>query len=263
MSAGNLSSDPTIDYDVVKTPKNTILVRIAVIIGIIYLLLSALECTRYLWWAPPQQAADQFMKALQKDDPAGIYLFSDMLGAHLMGMMVKSNLSSDTRKQMLAKDFNQWKDEFNKGPKAHDTLARERKLINSNMNFENVSCADFKAEVSTGEIRSLESYKDVPGQTYHFCYRLSYPSARHAPRVSLLDNIRTALKRRIKSVTIRVEVSARPEVSPPRSWILGWKWLDTIAPAFPLRYLFSSAKAEEVWMARVSFQIDKTKIDTY
>lgn len=263
MTTSDDSFQPQIDYDIAPRSSRKLLVQLAVVTGIVYLILSALICAKQAWWAPPSLAADGFIEALQEKDPTGIYLFSDMLGAHLTAMMLKSKMSADARKHMLAKDFNQWKDEFNKGTKAHDTLARERKLVNSQMSFESVPCSDFKAEISDGETRNLVSYKDVPGQAYHLCYRFTYPSAQHAPRVRLLGNIRTARNRRIKSIVIRVEVTRRPEISPPRSWILGWEWLDAIAPAFPLRYLFSNAKPEEVWMARISFQIDKTKIDTY
>ncbi len=262
MNAGDNPIQPEFDYDNAVT-KRSVLIKVAVIVGVIYAVICLLECARQSWWSTPKLAADEFIEALQKNDPTGIYMLSDMLNAHLTGMMVKSNVSTDTQKHMLAKDFNQWKDEFNEGSRAHDTLSRERKLVNSNMEYSSISCSDFKAEVQTGETRSLESYNDVPGQTYHICYRFTYPSARLAPTVSLLDNIRTARKRRIKSVAVRVEVSRRPDVTAPRSWILSWKWLDTIAPAFPLRYLFSNSRPEEIWMARISFQIDKTKIDTY
>ncbi len=243
------------------TPKS--IFKIVAWVIAIYLLLSVPVCLRTMWWAPPEQAAQAYINAIKQRDPTGIYLYSDMLGPHLAGMMAKSNMDDDSRRHMWAKDFARWKSEFEKGGAAQDSTKRERRLLHGQVLVERVDGKDFKAEVKNGEVTELVSYNDTPGETRHFFYRLTYPSAEVAPPVAILDNVRTGKQRRIRSVVIRVEVRRRPDVEPPATWFLGWDWLDAVAPVFPHRVLFGPAPAEQVWMAQISFAVDKLSLDTF
>jgi len=239
------------------------IVRVAAWVVVIYLLLGMPICLRTMWWAPPEQAASAYLKAIVQRDPIGIYLYSDMLGPQLAGMMAKANMDSEVRRHMWAKDFTRWKDEFEKGGQAQDSTKRERRLLHGQVEIEPVPAGDFKAEVDRDGVQDLVSYHDVPGETRHFYYKLTYPSPEVAPPVAILDNIHTGKQRRIRSVIIRVEVRRRPDVEPPATWLLGWDWLDAVAPAFPLRHLFGPTRPEEVWMAQVSFAVDKLSLDTF
>jgi hypothetical protein len=239
------------------------LVIVLVLLGVVYCLVGALVVMRTIWWAPPQLAASAYLKAVMNRDTTGIYMYSDMLGPHLAGMMAKSKMGHDARRHMWAKDFTRWKTEFEKGSKAQDSLKRERRLLHGQVVVEPIAGGQFKAEVKRGEVIDLETYTDDPGQTHHFYYRLSYPALDGAPKVSILDNVLTGRNRHIRSVVVRVEVRRRPDVEPPQSWLLSWDWLDTISVAFPFRHLFTQASPEEVWMAMVSFAIDKMQLETY
>ncbi len=242
---------------------NKKIVLAIVVVACIYLGIGALVCLRSVWFVPPRMAADAYLRAIMDRDATGTYLYSDMLGPNLAGMMAKSNMSAEARKHLWAKDFVRWKAEFEKGSKANDSLKRERRLLHGQVMLTQANGDDYKAEVVRGEEIDLESYKDVAGRFYHHYYRLDYPTRGVAPFVGILDNIRTGRKRRIRSVVIRVEVARRPDVGAPRSWLLAWDWLDTIAPAFPVRHLFSPTGPEEVWMVKVCFAVDKLTLETF
>ncbi len=236
-----------------------------VLLGLLvpYLLLGGLVCLRHIWWAPPRQAAAAYLEALARRDTAGIYLYSSLLGPHLAGMMAKSDMPADARKHMWAKDYARWKKEFDKGGGARDLLQRERRLVHGQVAVAPLELEEFKAEVQHGETSDLVSYNDVAGEVHHFYYRLEYPSPGTAPPVGILDNLRSGRRRRIRSVAIRVEVSRRPDLEAPRTWLLGWSWLDDLAPAFPFRHWLPAAEPEEAWMAEISFNTDKTTLEAF
>jgi hypothetical protein len=98
-------------------------------LGLPYLALGTLVVLRSSHWADPCRAARDFLDALRKRDAVGIYLYADMLGPRLSGMMEKSNLSSDEKKNLWAKDFGRWREEFEKGSKSMDSLRLERALL--------------------------------------------------------------------------------------------------------------------------------------
>lgn len=239
------------------------IVKVVIWLIIVYLLAGLPVCLRTMWWAPPQEAAQAYLKAIVERDATGIYLYSDMLGPHLAGMMAKSNMADDGRRHMWAKDFARWKGEFEKGGEAQDSLKRERRLLHGQVEITPVDGREFKAEITRDKVSQLESYTDTPGETHHFYFKLTYPSAEVAPPVGILDNLNTGKQRRIRSVVIRVEVGRRPDIEPPATWMLELDWLDAIAPAFPLRHLFGPANPEEVWMGQVSFAVDKLSLDTF
>jgi hypothetical protein len=234
-----------------------------ILLALVYLLPGALVCLRAAWWAAPRDAADAYLASIVNRDTTGIYLYSDLLGPHLSGLMAKSQLSEDARRHMWAKDFTRWQDEFQKGGQAQDSLKRERRLLHGQVRLEPVAGKGFKAEIFHGQESDLVAYRDEPGRTHHLYYRLTYPSAAVAPKVAILDNVRSAPERRIQSVVVRIEVALRPEIGPPRSWLLAWDWLDEIAPAYPFRRLFGPAEPQEVWMAGVRFAADKLSLETF
>lgn len=233
-----------------------------IIIAVLYLLMATLVIWRHCLWASPQAAAAAYLKALQHRDPVGIYLYSHMLGPRLAGMMAKSNLTEQQRRQLWAKDLVRWQGEFSKGQLANDPVRRERQLINPHTKITPVHPQDYRAEVRLDGDLYLASYPDVPGQTYHFYYRLAYPTAQAAPPVQVLQNVHTAPKRRIKSVVIHLEVQRRPEVQGWPAWLLERDWLRRLEAVVPAG-LFSKNKPERVWAVKLNFNVDKLTLETF
>ena len=239
------------------------IVLTALLLGLPYLALGTLVALRVHWWADPGRAAADFLEALRKRDAVGIYLYADMLGPRLSGMMEKSKLTENEKKQLWAKDFGRWRDEFKKGSKSMDSLRAERELLSGQVHFSECYPAEYRAEVDDGQGLNLVSYRNVTGECYHRYFKLDYPSARTAPEVKLLQNIETALQRRIKSVIVRVELNRRPEVGPVESLVLDWEWLDKIAFIFPTGLFPAQDDPAQVWSAHLSFNVDKTTLETY
>ncbi|RME19656.1 MAG: hypothetical protein D6806_17915 [Deltaproteobacteria bacterium] len=236
------------------------------VLAFVYLALAVMVTARHAVWCDPAQAADRYLEALRKKDAAGIYLFSHMLGPHLSGMMEKSNLGAEEKKLLWAKDFNRWREEFSKaGGRGHslDPMRREAALVASASAIEQVSPGDWRSVEYDQDGEYLASFRDVCGSVHHLYYRLAYRDARSAPPVSILENVRTARSRRIKSVVVRLEVTRRPEVGGLRALLIGWCWLDRLRAIVPAGLFARSAEPHEVWAVKLSLAVDKLKLETF
>jgi hypothetical protein len=229
----------------------------------LYLLFSAAVCLRTAWRPEPGRAAEEYLRALQARDATGIYMLSDLLGARLAGMTAGGGLEGDTAKHLQAKDFARWKAEFDRGADSQESLRREVDLVRPAGQLAPDAPEDYQAEVPDAEGTSLESYRDSAGETYHRYWRLSYRSAAEAPAVGQLENVRTGRDRRLKAVTLRLEVSRRPELGGFRTFVLALDALDQVAFLAPARHLFSPPDPSAVWMVRLSFAVDKTRLETF
>ncbi len=232
-----------------------------VLLGI-YLLAGTAVTLRRAFLIPPQSAASKYLEALRGRDAAAIYLYSDMLGPHLAGMMDKSDLTEEQRKHLWAKDFARWKMEYDRGAEAEDALRRERALLTPSVRILPAEVDDYKAEVHDGIDLNLVSYNDVPGMIHHRYFRLSFDEDSKAPQVSVLGNVQSGSQRRIKSVVVRVEVRRRPDVGWFRSVLAEWDWLEEIGFLFP-RIIGPPADPSKLWMASLSFDVDKLTLETY
>lgn len=232
-----------------------------VLLGI-YLLAGTAVTLRRAFLIPPQAAALDYLEALRDRDAAAIYLYSDMLGPHLAGMMDKSDLTTEQRKHLWAKDFARWKMEFDRGSEAEDALRRERTLLPPSVQIVSTEVDDYKAEVHDGVDLNLASYNDVPGLIHHRYFQLIFKPDSEAPPVSALGNIQTGHQRRIKSVVVRVEVHRRPDAGWFRSALVEWDWLDEIGFLFP-RVTGPPEDPSKLWMAGLSFDVDKLTLETY
>ena len=232
-----------------------------VLLGI-YLLAGTAVTLRRAFLASPQKAAGQYLQALRDRDAAGIYLYSDMLGPHLGDMMGKSGLTEEQRKNLWAKDFARWKMEFERGSKAEDALRRERDLLRPSVQIVPTEVADYKSEEHDGLDLNLATYHDVPGVIHHQYFQLIFKSASEAPTVSVLGNVKTGHQRRIKSVVVRVEVTRRRDVGLFRSSLLKWDWMEEAGFLFP-RVLGPPDDPSELWMTRLSFDVDKLTLETF
>ncbi len=236
---------------------------IGLVLGLPYLALGTLVVLRSSRWADPDLAARDFLNALRKRDAVGIYLYADMLGPRLSGMMEKSDLAEDEKKYLWAKDFGSWREEFEKGSRSMDSLRQERALISPETRISALHPDNFRAEVRSGEDLNLVAYHDVPGECYHCYFKLEFPSIEQAPPVDLLQNIQTAKRRRIKSVVVRVEIKRRPEVGPIESLLLKWLWLDKIAWLFPTGLFGAQGDPAKLWSAHLSFNVDKLTMEAF
>jgi len=225
-------------------------------LGLPYLALGTLVVLRRSQWSDPDLAARDFLDALRKRDAVGIYLYADMLGPRLSGMMEKSDLAEDEKKYLWAKDFGRWREEFEKGSRSMDSLRQERALISPQTRISAMHPDNFRAEVRSGEDLNLVTYHDVPGECYHRYFKLEFPSIEQAPPVDLLQNIQTAGRRHIKSVVIRVEINRRPEVGPIESLLLKWLWLDKIAWLYPTGLFGAQDNPEARMLARLGAFFD-------
>lgn len=241
--------------------KKRLLILGLVLLGI-YLLAGTAVTLRRAFLASPQVAAGQYLQALRDRDAAGIYLYSDMLGPHLADMMGKSGLTEEQRKNLWAKDFARWKMEYQTGSEAEDALRRERTLIRPSVQIAATEVADYKAELRDGSDLNLATYNQVPGTIHHQYFQLIYKSASEAPPVSVLDNIQTGRQRRIKSVVVRVEVRRRPDVGWFRSALVEWDWMEEVGFLFP-RVAGPPDDPSELWMTRLSFDVDKLTLETF
>jgi hypothetical protein len=241
--------------------KKRLLIAVLVLLGI-YLLTGTTVALRRAFLAPPQAAALKYLQALRDRDAAAIYLYSDMLGPHLAGMMDKSDLSEEQRQNLWAKDFARWKMEYDRGSEAEDALRRERALLPPSVQIVATQAEDYKAEVHDGISLSLASYNDVPGMIHHRYFQLVFGAESEAPLVSVLENIHTGPQRRIKSVVVRVEVQRRPDVGWFRSVLAEWDWLEEIGFLFP-RVTAPPEDPSDFWMAGLSFDVDKLTLETY
>jgi hypothetical protein len=235
---------------------------LAIVLAAVYLLAGTAVTLRRTTLASHEKAASQYINALRDRDLTAIYLYSNMLGPHLAGMMEKSGLSEEQRKNLWAKDFARWKWEFERGTKAKDALRRERTLMDPSVRIVPTDVGDYKAEVHDGVDLNLASYHDVPGTIYHHYFQLIFASASQAPPVSVLSNVRTGRQRRIKSVVVRVEVSRRPDVSWIRGQLVEWDWLEEIGFLFPA-ILDPPDDPSGLWMTNLSFDVDKLTLETF
>jgi len=239
-------------------------ISIAVIVfALLYLLPGTVVFMRHLWWSDPQLAARAYLESLRKRDAVGIYLYADMLGPKLSGMMSKSALSEEQKKHLWAKDFVRWKAEFERGGESMDSLRRERELINPDAELDAIHPESYKAEVSKGDSLNMVTYSDDPGRTYHVYYQHSYPDPEKAPRVALLQNIGSGPGRKIESVIVRLEVSRRPEVGPLKATLLTWDWLEKFEFLYPVALFAGESDPSEIWGVKLSFNIDKLTLKTY
>ncbi|HOX46134.1 MAG TPA: hypothetical protein PK668_21200 [Myxococcota bacterium] len=234
----------------------------AVLAGL-YLLFSAAVCLRSAWRPEPQRAAEAYLRALQARDATGVYMLSDLLGARLAGLTAGGGLEGDAAKHLQAKDFARWKAEFERGADSQESLRREVDLVRPGAELTPVEPEDYQAEVPDPEGTSLESYRDSAGELYHRYWRLAYPSAAGAPEVGKLENVQTGKGRRLKAVTLRLEVRRRPELGGVRAFVLALDALDPVAWLAPARHLFSPPEPSAVWMVRLCFAVDKTSLETF
>ena len=232
-----------------------------VLLGL-YLLAGAAMNLRWSYLASPQDAALDYLEALRDRNAPGIYLYSDMLGPHLADMMEKSDLTQEQRKNLWAKDFARWKMEYDRGSDAEDALRRERRLMLPAVQIVSTEVADYKAEEHDGVDMNLATYHDVPGIVHHRYFQLIFKSASEAPPVSILGNVQTGRQRRIKSVVVRVEVRRRPDVGWLRSMLVEWDWMEAAGFLFP-RVLGPPDDPSELWMTRLSFDVDKLTLETF
>jgi hypothetical protein len=241
--------------------KKRLLILGLVLLGL-YLLAGFAITLRRTYLASPQEAALNYLTALRDRDAPGIYLYSDMLGPHLADMMDKSDLTQEQRKNLWAKDFARWKMEYDRGSAAEDALRRERKLLLPSVQIVSTEVSDYKAEEHDGVELNLATYHDVPGVVYHRYFQLIFPSAAQAPPVSLLGNVQTGRQRRIKSVVVRVEVRRRLDVGWFRSTLVEWDWMEEAGFLFP-RIADPPDDPSELWMTRLSFNVDKLTLETF
>jgi hypothetical protein len=244
----------------------TVKKAIGVVIGLLaglYLLLGLLVTLRIIWLCPPEQAADAYLQALKSSNTALVYMYSDLLGPRLIDMMNKSEMTEDDRKALWAKDYARWKSEYMRGSKALDSLRREREVISEHADFKRVTPESYKAEVRVDGDLNMVAYADVPGETHHLYYQLVYPAPGKAPRVSVLGNIRTGPKRRIKQMVLRVQVRRRPDVDALAALIMEASWISELEFLFPHLGLLSQADPTDVWMVGLSFDVDKLTLETY
>ncbi len=239
------------------------LVQLAILLAGLYALFATAVCLRAAWRPPPGAAAEAYLRALQARDATAIYMLSDLLGPRLAGLAAGGGLEGDAVRHLQAKDFARWKAEFDRGAGGEDSMRRELALLRPAARLAPVEVEDYQAEVQDPEGESLERYLDERGERYHRYFRLSYPAAEGAPEVGLLENVRTGKTRRLRAVTLRVEVSRRPELGGLRAFVLGLDFLDRVAFLAPFHRLLTPAPAAEVWMARVSFSVDKTCLETF
>jgi hypothetical protein len=228
----------------------------------IYLLAGMAVTLRRAFLIPPQSAALKYLEAVRGRNAAAIYIYSDMLGPHLAGMMDKSDLTEEQRKNLFAKDFARWKMEYDRGTEAKDALRRERALLTPSVQIVPAEVDDYKAEVDDGIDLNLVSYNDVPGMIHHRYFRLSFDECSKAPPVSVLGNVQSSPQHRVKSVVVRVEVRRRPDVGWFRSLLVEWNWLEEIGFLFP-RIVAPPADPSRLWMASLSFDVDKLKLEIY
>jgi len=233
-----------------------------IILASLYLLLATVVIWRHCLWAQPQAAANAYLRALQQRDATGIYLYSHLLGPRLAGMMAGSNLDEEQRRRLWAKDFVRWQAEFSKGNLASDPVRRERRLVAPGTRIEAVFPQEYRAEVNLDGDLYLASFHDVPGRSYHYYFRLSYPSPQVAPPVGVLQNVRTDRQRRIKSVVVHLEVQRRPEVRGPQAWLLECDWLRRLEVLVPA-WLFAENDPARVWAVKMSFNVDKLTLETF
>jgi hypothetical protein len=241
--------------------KKRLLILGLVLLGL-YLLAGAAINLRWSYLASPQDAALDYLEALRDRNAPGIYLYSDMLGPHLADMMEKSDLTQEQRKNLWAKDFARWKMEYDRGSDAEDALRRERQLMLPAVQIVSTEVADYKAEEHDGVDLNLATYHDVPGIVHHRYFQLIFKSASEAPPVSILGNVQTGRQRRIKSVVVRVEVRRRPDVGWLRSMLVEWDWMEEAGILFP-RVLGPPDDPSELWMTRLSFDVDKLTLETF
>ncbi|MBW2701930.1 MAG: hypothetical protein JRF33_14030 [Deltaproteobacteria bacterium] len=241
-----------------------ILIRLFVVFLVIYLFVGAVVTLRHALRSDPLAAGKAYVRALQDRDLPGIYLYSDLLGPRLAGMMAKSDVAENTRKQMWAKDFVRFKSEFQRGGHAMDSLRRERQLLHPEAMVSPVSAGDYAAEIRDidGE-ENLARFGDLPGSIYQLYFRIGYKSPDQAPPVGVLSNISTGKARRIRAVVIRVEVTTRPDIPSWQTFFMGLDWLESIEVAFPFRAWFTIRSPSEVWMAKVIFDVDKKTVETF
>ncbi|MBN2495803.1 MAG: hypothetical protein JXR96_14530 [Deltaproteobacteria bacterium] len=240
------------------------LVKVIVILLVAYLLFGAAVTLRSMWRPPPSEAARAYLTSVARRDLPGIYLYSDMLGAKLAGMMADSGLSEAQRKHMWAKDYARWKREFERGTRSMDSIRRERQLLRPDASIVPVEVEHYKATLRgrDGE-ESLASYRDVPGQTHHVYFKIEYASADKAPPVGILNHVQGGKDSRIRSVVVRVEVRLRPEVKGLRALLLEQGWMDRIAFLVPFRDLLGHDRPASIWMAGVSFDVDRMTLETF
>jgi hypothetical protein len=177
-------------------------------------------------------------------------------------MLAKSaRLSKNDRAELQKRDYARWMHEYESRSKDPQALVGQRRLMAGNVQVSLVSVDEYKTEAQADGDTYWVLHQNDPGQAYNLFYRLDYPSASTAPSLSALDGLRSP--RKIKSVIVRVQVSRRPDVSASRSWLLGWDFLDALAPAFPFRILFTPPLPEQVWMVRFSLAVDKLYLKEY
>ena len=243
--------------------RKTLILGLALPALLAYLVLGALCVLRWFSFSDPDTTAQVYLEALRSRRLDAIYLYSESLGARLAALTEGSDLGEDQRKDLWAKDFARFTLEFDRGASALDSMRRERQLLSSQARVAPATVKDYRAEVKSGQELDLASYRDVEGEGYHRYFRISYPSADQAPPVSLLDNVQTGRDRLIRSVIVRVEVLRRPEVGWLKAQAMRWGWLDRLKPAFPFLKLLPPADPSRIWMAGVSFTIDKTTLETF
>lgn len=243
--------------------KKKLIVILVAGLGVVYLLAGAVVALRILWWIPPHHAADAYVRALQEHDLPAVYQYAELLGPRLAGLMVKSNLAPEQRQRNWAKDYARWKSEFERGAKAMDSLRRERMLFVPGAKVVRVQVEHYRAEVTRGPDRNLVGYQDVPGAVHHVYYQFIYPDAERAPRVDVLDNIRTATRRRMRSVVLRLEVQRRPDVSWLKARLLEWNWLDELRFLYPYLDVLAPSDPSTVWMVGIRYDADKMTLETF
>ena len=241
-----------------------IFIRLFVILLVIYLFVGAVVTLRHALLSDPVAAGKAYVKALQDRDLPGIYLYSDMLGPRLAGMMAKSEVAENIRKQMWAKDFVRFRGEFQRGGRAMDSLRRERQLLHPEAMVSRVAVEAYAAETRDidGE-ENLARFSDLPGSIYQLYFRIEYKAPGQAPLVGLLSNISSGEARRIRALVFRVEVEARPDIPSWQTFFMSLDWLEAPEVAFPFRDWFSIRSPSEVWMARVIFDVDKETLETF
>lgn len=240
------------------------LVRLFVFLLVLYLLVGAVVTLRHALRSDPAEAAQAYVKALHERDLPGIYLYSDLLGPRLAGMMAKAGVGEDARKQMWAKDFVRFKTEFERASRAMDSLRRERQLLHPDATVTMVGGAGYQTETPhPAAADELETFGSMSGSVYHFFFKIEYPSRDEAAPVSVLSNIQTGPKRLIRSVVFRVEVEARPDIPGWQRFFMGMDWLEPAAALFPFRAWFAVRSPSEVWMTELAFDVDGRTLETF
>lgn len=242
--------------------KKTIIIACGVLF-VFYLLFGSFLWMRSKVYVSPILTADIYIKAIQKNDFLNMYLYSYQLKPHLEGMLLDSNLSQQKQSDLFVKDYLRWSKTLKNNQSSEDGLSTERKLINRWVKLEPVMPEDYQAEVTLEGDMYLTSYQDIRGSTYHFYYRLTYPSSKQAPSASIFNNTANKRWKRIQSVIVRIEVQKRPTVGSWDSFLLGLDWLDPLIIIYPFSKWTKPQESFEVWMAKISFDVDKKTLTTY